>query len=122
MEQLPTAFSTLLDDKRTINAVPDFQVYVTHEVKYTIKKLIQLDTTPIAQYELVNISGRNSYFAPNASWWNSEQYAMSGIATAMYTKEKRSSKNTLGLEELHQSSAYSMFQSKCMNKTYAGAS
>jgi len=60
----------------------------------------------MAQYELVNISGRNSYFAPNTSWWNSEQYAMSGIATAIYTNEKRSSKNTLGLEELHRLSVY----------------
>ena len=75
-------------------------------MKYTIKKLIQLDTTPIAQYELVNMSGRNSYFAPNTSWWMSEQYAMSGIATTIYTKEKRSSKNTLGLEELHWLSVY----------------
>lgn len=89
-----------------------FRVYVTYEVKYTIKKLIQLDTTPSAQYELVNMSGRNSYFAPNASWWNSEQYAISGIATTMYTNEKRSSKNTLGLEELHQSLVY-----LCSNRT-----
>lgn len=82
------------------------RVYIAYEVKNTIKKLIQLDTTPIAQYELVNISGRNSYFAPNASWWTSEQYAISGIATAMYTNEKRSSKNTRGREELHHLSVY----------------
>ena len=31
-----------------------------YEVKYTTKKPTQLPTTPIAEYELVNISGRNS--------------------------------------------------------------
>lgn len=31
-----------------------------HEVKYTTRNPIQLPTTPTAEYELVNISGRNS--------------------------------------------------------------
>ena len=30
-----------------------------YEVKYTTEKPIQLPTTPIAEYELVNIKGRN---------------------------------------------------------------
>ena len=38
-----------------------------HEVKKTTRKPIQLPTTPIAEYELVNINGKNSYFAPNTS-------------------------------------------------------
>lgn len=54
-----------------------------HEVKNTTKNPIQLPTTPIAEYELMNMSGKNSYFAPKMSWCTSEQYAMSGIATAM---------------------------------------
>jgi len=32
----------------------------TQEVKNTTEKPIQLATTPIAEYELMNISGRNS--------------------------------------------------------------
>jgi hypothetical protein len=38
-----------------------------HEVKNTTRKPIQLPTTPIAEYELVNINGKNSYFAPKTS-------------------------------------------------------
>lgn len=35
-----------------------------YEVKKTTKKPTQLATTPTAEYELMNISGKNSYFAP----------------------------------------------------------
>lgn len=38
-----------------------------YEVKNTTRKPTQLPTTPIAEYELMNISGRNSYLAPNTS-------------------------------------------------------
>jgi hypothetical protein len=40
---------------------------IGYEVKKTTRKLTQLPTTPIAEYELMNISGRNSYLAPNTS-------------------------------------------------------
>lgn len=35
-----------------------------YDVKYTTRKPTQLTVTPIAEYELVNMSGRNSYFEP----------------------------------------------------------
>jgi len=35
-----------------------------HEPKYTFINPNQLPTTPTAQYELVNISGKNSYLVP----------------------------------------------------------
>ena len=38
-----------------------------YEVKYTTENPIQLPTTPIAEYELMNINGRNSYFDPKKS-------------------------------------------------------
>lgn len=59
-------------------------------MKKTTKKPTQLATTPTAEYELMNISGKNSYFAPKIREWPSEQYAISGIAMAMYSSEKRS--------------------------------
>jgi len=37
----------------------------THSVKNTTRKPTQLPTTPMAEYELVNINGKNSYFTPN---------------------------------------------------------
>lgn len=40
---------------------------ICYELKNTTKKPTQLPTTPTAEYELVNISGKNSYFAPNSS-------------------------------------------------------
>ena len=36
-----------------------------YEVKNTTKNPTQLPTTPIAEYELVNIKGKNSYLIPN---------------------------------------------------------
>ena len=38
-----------------------------YDVKYTTENPIQLPTTPIAEYELVNIKGRNSYLGPKTS-------------------------------------------------------
>jgi hypothetical protein len=35
-----------------------------YEVKYTTKNPTQLPTAPIAEYELINISGKNSYLFP----------------------------------------------------------
>lgn len=37
------------------------------DVKNTNRNPIQLPTTPIAEYELMNINGKNSYLAPNIS-------------------------------------------------------
>ena len=54
-----------------------------YELKYTIENPIQLPTTPIAEYELVNISGMNSYFLPKTSSWMREQYRIRGMETAM---------------------------------------
>jgi hypothetical protein len=45
----------------------------THDEKNTTEKPIQLATTPIAEYELMNMSGRNSKRAPKISEWPSEQ-------------------------------------------------
>lgn len=66
----------------------------SYEVKYTTRKPIQLPTTPIAEYELVNINGKNSYRCPKTSRCSNEQYSISGIDTAMYSRENRSSRNT----------------------------
>ena len=38
-----------------------------YDVKYTTENPIQLPNTPIAEYELVNIKGRNSYLGPKTS-------------------------------------------------------
>lgn len=73
---------------------------LNYEVKNTTKNPSQLPTTPTAEYELININGKNSYFAPKMSWCTNEQYAMRGIATAMYSKENRSNRNTLGFSDL----------------------
>lgn len=54
----------------------------------------------MAEYELVNIKGKNSSFGPNTNGCTSEQYAINGIAIAMYANEKRSSKNTRRREDL----------------------
>jgi hypothetical protein len=43
------------------------------ESKKTTKNPIQLATTPTAEYELMNMSGRNSRRAPKMSEWPSEQ-------------------------------------------------
>lgn len=43
----------------------------------------QLATTPTAEYELMNMRGRNSYREPKSSEWPREQYAISGMAMAM---------------------------------------
>ena len=40
---------------------------VAHEVKKTTRKPTQLPTTPTAEYELMNINGKNSYLAPKTS-------------------------------------------------------
>lgn len=66
----------------------------SYEVKYTTRNPIQLPTTPTAEYELVNIKGKNSYRSPKASRCISEQYSISGIDTAMYSRENRSRRNT----------------------------
>lgn len=55
----------------------------TQDVKNTTRKPIQLPTTPTAEYELMNINGKNSNLAPNNNWCTSEQYAINGIATAI---------------------------------------
>lgn len=68
----------MFDDRETASSPA-----ISHDVKNTTKNPTQLPTTPIAEYELVNISGKNSYLAPKMSWCTREQYAMSGIATAM---------------------------------------
>jgi len=73
---------------------------LVYDVKNTTKKPSQLPTTPMAEYELTNISGKNSYFAPNTSWCESEQYTSNGIATAIYSNEKRSSRKTRGFSDL----------------------
>lgn len=44
-----------------------------YDVKYTTRKPTQLTVTPIAEYELVNMSGRNSYFEPKMMRCISEQ-------------------------------------------------
>lgn len=54
-----------------------------YEVKYTIENPIQLATTPIAEYELVNISGMNSYVLLKRSSWIREQYRIRGMEMAM---------------------------------------
>lgn len=43
--------------------------YLLHvcDVKNTNRNPIQLPSTPIAEYELMNINGKNSYFAPNTN-------------------------------------------------------
>ena len=51
---------------RSIGSLAD-RVSEAYEVKYTTENPIQLPTTPIAEYELVNINGRNSYFDPKKS-------------------------------------------------------
>lgn len=71
-----------------------------HRSKYTNKKPTQLPTTPIAEYELVNMRGMNSNRPPNTKACTSEQYAISGIDRAMYKKENRSSRNIRGCGEL----------------------
>lgn len=65
-----------------------------YEVKYTTRNPIQLPTTPTAEYELVNINGKNSYRSPKASRCSSEQYSISGLDTAMYSSENLSSRKT----------------------------
>lgn len=40
---------------------------IIYEVRNTTKNPIQLPNIPIAEYELVNINGKNSYFAPKTS-------------------------------------------------------
>src|SRR5690606_12585595 len=57
----------------------------------------QLPTTPTAQYELVNISGKNSSLSPNTAPCTTEQYATSGTLTAIYSVLNRSRKNLLFL-------------------------
>lgn len=49
------------------NRFPANRVSDRYEVKYTTENPIQLPVTPIAEYELMNINGRNSYFGPNMS-------------------------------------------------------
>ena len=44
-----------------------------YEVKYTTENPIQLPTIPTAEYELININGRNSNFGPKKSSCMSEQ-------------------------------------------------
>lgn len=47
--------------KRTSTESPKVRTPVrTYDVKNTTEKPIQLATTPIAEYELMNMSGRNS--------------------------------------------------------------
>jgi hypothetical protein len=70
-------------------------------VKYTTRKPIQLPRIPIALYELININGKNSYLLPKMIPWKSEQYAMSGIAIAMYSNENRSRRKIRDWEDLN---------------------
>lgn len=82
------------------NDVDSLSGYIaSYEVKYTTRKPIQLPTTPIAEYELVNISGKNSYRFPKTNRCSSEQYSISGIDTAMYNRENLSSRNTRDRDE-----------------------
>jgi len=74
--------------------------YLAHDVKNTTKNPIQLPTTPTAEYVLMNIRGRNSYFTPNTISCTSEQYASNGTAIAIYSNENRSSRNTRGFSDL----------------------
>jgi len=63
------------------------------------------------------MSGMNSNRAPKTRLCTSEQYAIKGIESAMYKKEKRSSKNMRGCGEL---TAVSRSTSGG-RRTYAGA-
>ncbi len=65
-------------------------------MKYTTRNPTQLPTTPMAEYELVNINGMNSYLDPKTRPCTIEQYMIRGIATVMYSNENRSSRNTRG--------------------------
>jgi hypothetical protein len=56
---------------------------VTYESKYTTRKPTQLPTTPMAEYELVNMRGRNSYREPKTILCINEQYAINGIERAI---------------------------------------
>lgn len=70
-------FQDLVDHRSDIssNHFPGMSNGVSerYEVKYTTENPTQLPTTPIAEYELVNINGRNSYFGPKRSSWIREQ-------------------------------------------------
>jgi hypothetical protein len=88
-----------------------------YESKYTNRNPTQLPTTPMAEYELVNMSGRNSNRLPNIKLWNKEQYAIKGIERAMYKNEKRSSKKILGCGELFNVS----LERLVAGRPYAGA-
>ena len=46
---------------------------IIYESMYTTEKPSQLPITPIAEYELVNIKGRNSYLSPNTTLCTKEQ-------------------------------------------------
>jgi hypothetical protein len=65
-------------------------------VKYNTMNPTQLPTTPTAEYELVNMSGRNSYLPLKSRLWISDVYRMSGMATAMYRRENRSRRKIRG--------------------------
>jgi hypothetical protein len=71
-----------------------------YEVKYTTWNPIQLAITPIAQYELVNMSGRNSYFSLNTTGCTIEVYMIKGMAMAVYMTENRSRRKNLCLTDL----------------------
>jgi hypothetical protein len=71
-----------------------YVLYVVYESMYTTENPSQLPITPMAEYELVNINGRNSYLSPNTIPCTSEQYAINGIDTAIYKRENRSSRKT----------------------------
>ena len=62
--------TTRFDVRLTQNSVamsPRTGYLICYEVKYTTRNPSQLPITPIAEYELVNIRGRNSYFFPKTS-------------------------------------------------------
>jgi hypothetical protein len=54
-----------------------------YELRNTTEKPTQLPTTPMAEYELVNINGRNSYLRPKMMPWSKEQYTIRGIENAI---------------------------------------
>jgi hypothetical protein len=77
----------------------------SYESKYTTEKPTQLATTPTAEYELVNIRGKNSYLSPNTMPCTREQYAIRGIDTVIYNKENLSRRKTRRCGELQPSLA-----------------
>lgn len=54
-----------------------------YDVKYTSMNPTQLANTPTAEYELMNINGRNSNPFLKIIWCTKEQYMIRGMLMAM---------------------------------------